>query len=976
MRCLVPPGRTRSRDSAARVLAGAALVALASFLMFPPALYAEEASGVVGRIFSIENGAPLRFANVVFIRTDLTTPGASPVAQGTVARRDGTYRIELAPGTYALEVQYIGYASLRVSDVAVTAGQFTVIDAPLTVQAIQMETVEVNATTIRNTQAAVLAKQKSAPAVSDGISAEQIKRGGDSNAAEVANRVTGVSVVGGKYVYVRGLGERYSATMVNGNTIGSPEPNKKVVPLDLFPSGMVETFVIQKTYTPDQPGEFGGGVVDIRSLAFPGERSWSLSVSGGEHAPTTGKDFYTYAGGDHDYWGFSDGVRDLPGLLEELAPDQRVFHNTSLVGSGGGFDGETITALGRAFNKVWEPTRETAQPKHSYAGSYGDEIQLFSRSLGVQSSFSLNHAYQQIDFEERLFEAQTSDSSLSTRYDYRGQDSEASTLWGGLLNASYRVSDRHTLTASAMYNRSMEDLVRRYEGVNTDTGRDARVTRLQYVERGVFVGSAGMAHDLRFLNDTRVEWRGSYSWSERNEPDRREYLYELSEQTDSETGETVESWVLTRRSKSLGFTRLFTGMDEYDRGLQLDVETPFPVWGGREATAKVGTLLKNKDRNSATRRFGFVTPGGSAGLDLSQSPEELLIDENIGAGRNQFVLDELTQATDKYAAHHDLHAQYAMVDVPLTRRLRFVGGARLETSDFEVVTRDPFLPDAPPVVASLDDRDVLPSANLAFALTEEINLRGAYSRTLARPDVRELTPFSLPDFASGFALIGNPELNRTQLDNYDLRAEWYPGAGELIALSGFYKDLTDPIELSLQSVAGNPALMPVNGHEAFLYGTEAEARVGLGRFTTRLHNFGVSTNVTLVKSEAKIQDESGAGLEARERPLQGQPPYVFNAGLFFETRGATTSASLAYNVFGRRLHAVGLRTTPDIYEEPRRSVDLAIGQKVGPVRIKAGAENLLDEDEKHTQELDSGATFTQHRAETGRSFSLSIGYGS
>ncbi|MGQ0720428.1 MAG: TonB-dependent receptor domain-containing protein, partial [Candidatus Eiseniibacteriota bacterium] len=578
-------------------------------------------------------------------------------------------------------------------------------------------------------------------------------------------------------------------------------------------------------------------------------------------------------------------------------------------------------------------------------------------------------------FEERLFEAQTSDSTLSARYDYTGQDSEASTLWGGLMNTSYRVNDQHTLNASAMYNRSMEDLVRQYEGVNTDTGRDARVTRLQYVERGVFVGSAGMTHDLRFLGDTRIDWRGTYSWSERNEPDRREYLYELVERADPVTSETVESWELTRRSKSLGFTRLFTAMDEYDRGLQLDVETPVAVWGGREAKVKFGALHKNKDRGSATRRFAFVNTG-STPPDLSQSPEELLVDENIGAGRNQFVLDELTQATDKYAAHHDLHAEYAMVDAPLTRRLRFVGGARVETSDFEVVTRDPFLPDAPPVVASLDDRDVLPSANLTFALTDEVNLRGAYSRTLARPDVRELTPFSLPDFASGFALIGNPDLDRTVLDNYDLRAEWYPGAGEILALSGFYKDLTNPIELSLQSVAGNPALMPVNADEAFLYGAEAEARVGLGRLTDRLRNFGLNTNVTLVKSEAKIQDESGAGLDARERPLQGQPPYVFNAGLFFETQGAVTSASMTYNVFGRRLHAVGLRTTPDIYEEPRRTVDLAVGRRLGPVRLKASAENLLDEDEKHTQELESGVTFTQHRTETGRSFSLSIGYGS
>jgi TonB-dependent receptor len=527
-----------------------------------------------------------------------------------------------------------------------------------------------------------------------------------------------------------------------------------------------------------------------------------------------------------------------------------------------------------------------------------------------------------------------------------------------------------------MYNRSAEDQVRTYQGQNTDTGRDARVTRLQFVERGVFVGSAGMTHVLPLFSGMTFDWKASYSQSERNEPDRREYLYEQFERTDPTTGETTETWELTRRTKDLGFTRMYTYMDDYDRGLQADLQTAFHAWNGFEAKVKIGALNKNKDRISSTRRFAYRQPLGNSGVDFSLSPEELLVDENIGASQQQFVLQELTKGTDTYEAKHDLQAGYAMVDMPLAHRVRLVTGARVEKSDFRVVTQDPFTPDAEPVVAKLEDTDVLPSANVTFAVTDEVNLRAAFSSTIARPDIRELTPFSLPEFQSGYALIGNPDLKRSLLRNYDFRAEYYPGPGELLAISGFYKDLQDPIELSLQPVAGNPAMRPVNAGEATLRGLEMEARVGLGRVTKALAPFALSTNATFVSSRAKIEDEAAAvGSGTRERPLQGQPPYVYNGGLFFQTLDGGTSASLLYNVFGRRLHAVGLRNTPDIYEEPRHSLDLTAGQRIGPVRVKASATNILDADAEFTQELDNGTTFVQHRNDTGRGLSLSLSYG-
>ncbi|HMB67813.1 MAG TPA: TonB-dependent receptor, partial [bacterium] len=563
---------------------------------------------------------------------------------------------------------------------------------------------------------------------------------------------------------------------------------------------------------------------------------------------------------------------------------------------------------------------------------------------------------------------------------YEGENAKFETLWGGLLSSGLRIADGHTLKLDGLYTRSAEDELIRYEGENFDRGRNVRVTRLKYVERGILVASGGMEHVLPVMGGVKLNWKTSYTRSERSEPDRREYVYELFDRIDS-TGAEYEVYELSRRDRTQDLTRFWSYLNEDDRVQTADLEVPFFSWNGLEAKARAGVLFENRDRRSRVRRFTYTFPGSA--VDYSLSPEELLTPENIGSGTGKFTLEELTKPTDSYTARHDLNAQYAMVDLPLHRRLRLVTGARVERSDLIVATKNPFavpdstgsLPDSAVVAeARLEEQDVLPSANLTYQLTRDINLRTAFSRTLNRPDFRELSRSSYTNFISGGEEIGNANLQVAKLENYDVRAEYYLGPSELVAVSAFYKDIQEPIDrVRLVGNAGNTAYSYQNAKDGFLYGTELEARIRLGRFVDVLDAFSVNTNLTLVESEQTFVDRG----KERTSPLLRQAPYVANLVLLFETLDGKTTASALYNVFGRRRSSVGLQETPDEYEEPRHSVDVTVGRRIGPVRLKVAAENILNEDEVYTADKPSlREEFVTDRQETGRGFSLSISYGS
>lgn len=824
-------------------------------------------------------------------------------------------------------------------------------------EAIQMNEVEVTARAIQSNEAALLSFQQKSPVVTDGISAELMNHAASSDAGDALKRVTGISVVSDRYVFVRGLGERYSSTQLNGAQIPSPEPHRRVVPMDIFPAGLLENIQTAKTFSPDQPGDFAGGSVQIVTRDFPERAMFSVSTSGSFNSQTTFKDFYTYPGSSTDFLGFDDGRRALPDLIRTKAADQSVRPRGRF--STIGFTEQEMQAFGRSFENVWSSRTRTAPVNQGYGLTLGNALNREGREFGYIFSFNYSNDFETKREERNTFrmgERPDGNPAFSpfTAYDVR--TSINSVLWGAIFNSSFRPSPMHKLSLKTMYNRSAEDEGRTYEGFNSDRNTDFRNSGIRYIDRGLFSGQLIGEHHLRGLENSELTWRGTLSLAARNEPDNREVVYERRN----------DRWVF--RDITQSGSRFFFDLKDDERGGALDWSIPFKAPAGLSAKFKVGGLWRDKDRSFDSRRFRFI-PAGLIDryVDLSRTAEELFSPENIAPDR--FTITESTRATDNYLASQELWAGYAMVDMPVTHHLRLIGGARFEDSDQTVTTFDPFTPTAVPIVARLKVRDLLPGVNLVYRLSDRANLRWAYSRTLTRPDLREMAPFEYQDFVGGLTELGNPNLKHTRIDNFDTRWEVFPRPGELIAVSAFYKKFHTPIEQIVQPSA-EVRITYENAKSARNYGAEMEFRKALDFLSPALKRWSVNTNLTLVRSQVAL-DERGIGVQtSQKRPLQGQSPYLVNAMLAYDDPGRGASVSLFYNVFGKRIDEVGELGVPDVYEQSRHKVDFTYKQYLNPrFNVKFTAKNLLDPDVLFKQGPE-----VYHRYRSGRSFSLGLGY--
>lgn len=881
------------------------LLGLAALCGFPNQVLAQNGT-ISGRVVDAQSAQPLSTAQV------FVTDGA-----GTLTNLDGQYILRnLAPGSYDLQVQLIGYSTKVITEVVVVAGAVTTVDVTMSSSAIDLEGITVSAAAEQGSTTSLLLDRARSAVVQDAIGADQIARSPDGDAAEVLKRVPGLSVVGGKFAYVRGLGERYSSTTLNGAPLASPVPDKKVIPLDLFPSGFLESIVTAKSYSPDQPGDYAGGLVQLKTKSFPSQRSLSISVSGGWNSVATFQDGLGYAGGSRDFWGFDDGTRGLPSQIPRDRP-----LNSSAFAQADLFD------VSRTITGDWGPTEESALPPNTSVGiSYGDDIDLGSdRRFGFISSVNFSNAVaRQEDLIERVFSAT---GVADPEVDYLGQVTTRSATVGGMLNAAFQFSPTHQVRMSSVYNHSADDIARELIGFNLDSNTNQLNTRLQYLAQSLLNLQLNGEHQLPFAGGTSLEWRGGYSRAGRYEPNTREVLYRQAENGMYVFDNFIQSGSLFHQD--MVDNALSAGID-FDVPLDLGVGSSQLSFGGSFST---------RDRDTYTRRFRYMpAPGAILSDEVRQrSPNDLFVPENIGPAG--FILAEATFRPDNYDASETIGAGYIMLDVALTERLRLSGGARLETTDQSTAPRDFYETDAEPLPgADQSQRDWLPALNVTYSLSERTNLRASASRTLARPELRELAPFSFADYAGGFLISGNPQVSRSLIDNFDVRWEWFPTPNTVIAASGFYKQFDDPIEV-LVLPSSELIKSWVNADGATNYGAEFELRTGLGFLAAAARDITLNANLTLVESEVQTGATAdiyipGTGplsiaVVDRSRALQGQSPYVVNVGLTWFQPTTGWSASLLYNRFGDRIDAVGGQATPDIFEQGRDQLDVVFEAPLG-----------------------------------------------
>jgi hypothetical protein len=935
----------------------ARVIGLALFLLAIGASMALAATigKIQGKVVSTDTGEPIGFADVALLPADSSL---HPV--GGLTNADGTYLLEAPPGLYALRIRALSYRPKRIESILIEAGKLLPISAALTLEAIEQKEIVVEGKRKDDNETALLVARRKASSVGDAVSAEQVRRTPDKDAAEVLRRVTGLSVADGKYVFVRGLGERYSSTEVDGVRIASPEQNKRVVPLDLLPASLLENIVIQKTYTADRPGEFGGGDVQVHTKDFPGHRTWQVSMSQGYAQGSTFKHRSTYAATRADIFGFGADSRKIPQAVYDVAGSRPLVES---IDPQYGFPKSTLAEVGKSFRNVWSPISEQTIPNAAYSATYGDEFKLFGRPLGLIQSWNLNRSFTQRDEADRFFISET-----DTLYDYAVKRFQESVQLGGISGFSYRLSPRHTLHLRGLYTNSADDEVRTYQGpdhnrvdATTGTWLVHRNTRLLYVQRSVLSGTIEGQHDFTQLLGTRLDWKFTRSRATRLQPDRREYTYDRRYSYDANNN-LIARWILG----STG-SREFGDLKDNGWGTTVSAVLPYrlgPLGSGRLA---VGYDRQTKDRSNFYRRFNLYP---HANTDRKPPPEAVFDSSRFDGGPETAYVEEATLDIDNYRATQRVEATYLSTDVPFWGRVRGTFGVRFEEGSQDVRSYDLFKPDRITQHGALDNRDVLPSGNLTWAVTDVVNLRLGASRTVSRPDLNELSPSPSLEYVGGYQIAGNPNLRRAFIDNYDVRVEAFPALSEVLAAGFFYKYLREPIEQVIQG-GSPPLLVPRNSDHGRNVGVEIEARAGLGRVWRRLNGLSVNSNVSFISSEVFL-DPRTSGLNSKKHVLQGQANYLVNTALSFAPRNGRIDTALLLAATGERLMRLAEGPLGNIYEQPTTSLDATVNLSLfRSSRVKLAAKNLLDPKIRQLQGNQEVSAFRK-----GRAVSLAVSFGS
>lgn len=910
-----------------------------------PADGAAEYGQIVGTVISKAGGANVEGVGVFVEGIDAQT----------TSDRAGRFSLRVPVGRHTVWVIHDNFPSLTLNNVQVRAGKDTTLRIELEAPSAPTDDWVIRAAFMEGSVAALIVERRQSSAVTDVIGAEEMSRAGASDAAGALKRVTGINVVGGKFVYVRGMGERYSATLLNGQMIPSPDPERRVVPLDLFPTQVLESVVIQKTFSPDIPAEFGGGTVLLRTRSYPKSAVAQVSLSLGANSQTTFRDGPVYDGGSLDLLGTDDGTRALP----ESVSSRGALTQATMFEEG--LSNEELQAVGRAFPNNWNVYRQTTPPDLKLTLTLGNRYNLGSVPVGFLASAIYGNQYNRVVLDNRRFIADSSSASgFSPIDEFRVESLEQTITSGGILAVGSEFLPGQEIKSTTLLLRVTDDRVDLVTGFNDNVGRQSRGTRLRYIERQLLTEQLSGRHTFDVLHKGNLDWTYAYATADLDDPDRREVFYYGGVTADA-VGSTFE---LGEEPE-----RLYTVLDDRLHNFRFGYTQPIPIWSALEAKAKLGLNLVYRDRESNVLRYRMFSRGSRVGGAVSaQAPEDILRPENFAP--DGLVVGNITDESDTYTADQKLQAGYLMTELPVVKELELMGGARLERSVQTVLTTSRFNP-GEPERASLENTDVLPATTATWRFTKEMALRGGFGRTVSRPEFRELANVPFFDVTTNTSLTGNPNLKRATIDNYDLRWEWYFSADELLSLGGFYKTFDSPIEVVAKGGAGDTYSWD-NAASAINYGVELEGRRGLGMFTPSLGKFFVAFNVAYIKSDVDLSGTGGVAT-SRKRALQGQAPYVINGQFGFDDSlegGIGTSATLLYNVTGRWIAQVGVEGNPDVYQEPMHQIDFNLSQRLpAGLTLNLKANNLLDPEEKRTQ-----GPGTVRQSRQGRTFSVGLSW--
>ncbi|MDF1584610.1 MAG: TonB-dependent receptor [Methyloprofundus sp.] len=846
--------------------------------------------------------------------------------------KQGQFTLDKIPvGQYSLSVLHPAFNSKVLEGIAVAKDMDTPLTLNVTPVGVDLPEYVVLEPFLAGSIASVIEEQKNNAGVSNVLGTEQIARSGDSDVASALKRVSGLTLVEGKYVFIRGLGERYSNTLVNGSLVPSPDPTRRVVPLDLFPTSILDSLLVSKAYLPSLPGEFAGGTVELRTRGVPEDFFFTFSGKIGGTEGTTFSKGLGYAGGKNDSLGIDDGTRAMPdSLAQATAGGTQLTAQTRF--NPNGFSQEQIEKFGEDLSQTWDVTPKNIGPDGRVEASIGDLFTFGDFGFGYMAAARWNEEWNNQNEIRREF-ATANGSDLVLTKDFNVDRTLHVVDLNGYLTLEARYQDNHKIYTKLMAIRQTTDEARIEGGFTDAETYDIKRSLLKWEENQLLNHQVGGEHLFPVLNDLEFKWSYTNATASREAPNERHYRYDSD-------GDGIYSF--SRRADSN--QTIFATLEDLSENWRFDIKLPVNIHQDVELALLTGFMNQTRTRDSKIRRYNFSPFGPNAqNAEILAQPslENILSPDNIGA--NGFQLREATRSTDNYQASQDLLGVYGQIDLMLFETIRLNGGLRWENNDQVVETFELFTPDKDPIRTQLKKADLLPAITGTWIISEKQQLRASWSNTLSRPDFRELSPAPFTDPISNAETVGNPDLVQTYIANYDVRWEYYFSPKENFSTGFFWKDMTNPIEKVF--VPGTGGLLTYqNAEAATIYGIELELLKNMDFIHPELEYFFAGGNYTWSQSSVVLTAENLLAQTSSSRPLEGHSPHVVNVQFGYDNPEWGTQATLLYNMAAERIVEAGLLGAPDKYQQPFNQLDFIYRQKLSDwfafdIRMK----NLLDD---------------------------------
>lgn len=901
---------------------------------------------IEGKVTDAKTGQPIAGISVILNGTKT----------GVSTNTDGYFVINADAGKQSLSLSSTNYQEKKIDEIEVKAGQVTNLDIVMEVKVKTTDAVVVRSTSAKKESvAALITYQKNTAVVAQVVSAEAIRRSPDKNTGEVLKRVPGTSVQDGKYLVVRGLADRYNQAMLNGLLLSSTEPDRKTFSFDLFPAAVLDNIIVNKTFVPELPGEWAGGLIQVNTKDIPAKGFLSVQLGTGFNSQTIGQDFYTYQGGKYDWLGLDDKTRALPAetfpvksKFEVMTPAQK-------------------NEYGKSFTNTWN-SKATAAPLNASLQLNGGFVgKLFNKKIGGSLAITYSKSNRRVDFENNFFSINGGKADVN--FEYSNKKYAQDVLLGALANFTVQLNNNNKITVRNLFNINASDYTTTRTGLDFESdptnGENVRAKELAFKSSIYNNTQINGEHNIAKWA-AKLKWYGGFGILDQYIPDQRRIQYNQARTAPNQSFLVLMSNTLSQKSGN----RFFSNLNDYIYTAGGDLAKTFD-WLKQKQTIKAGYMFQVKDRLFDARPFSIYLP--------SDNPTLRALDENTifnaanFGGANGFYFDEIAGNRFRYMANSILNAGYLQLDNQFTDKLRLVWGLRVE--HFDQIVGSAKRNDPRHVYSKVID--YLPGFNLTYKLNSKTNLRLAASQTVIRPEFREISSFAFFDFELGATILGNPSLQRTKVTNVDLRYEIYPKAGELITLGVFYKHFNNPIELffNQSGVGTSNTFNYLNADKAIGYGVELELRKKLD-FNPALKNFTVYSNLSYIAN--RVEDAQ----TKIDRPMQGQSPYVVNAGLQYDLEKIGLNSTLLFNQIGRRILYVGNEQIPAIWENPRPLLDLQIAKKVigGKGEIRVNISDLLNRSAYFYHDLDDNSRFRVQKDAVaikrtyGTNFNITFGY--